>query len=396
VEAVILAHARLFVRAGYPLTIIAGRGEPSALPNGVELALFPDIDSQHPEIVRMNAALEKGAVPAQFDGFTSRIAEALRSTLRRLDVLIVHNVLSKHFNLALTAALMHLLDAGEIRRLVAWCHDLSWTSPNSRSKVYPGYPWDTLRTYRQEITYVTVSEQRRTEMVELLRYDRSRIRVIYNGVDAHRILGLSPEGSVLVDRLGLLDADLVLLMPVRITQAKNIEFALQVMAALQKSRMHARLVVTGPPDPHDPENMRYYHSLQELCSQLGLEDSLNFVYAYGDSSGHPLLLDEQVVGDLYRVSDVLFMPSHREGFGMPVLEAGLAGIPVFSTASPAAQEIGETDVTIFSPQQSPSDVARLILDRVETDPLLRLRRRVRKQCTWDTLFEQHIEPLLHT
>jgi glycosyltransferase involved in cell wall biosynthesis len=342
----------------------------------------------------MNAALEKGAVPAQFEGFTSRIAEALRPALQALDALIVHNVLSKHFNLALTAALIQLLDAGDIRRLVAWCHDLSWTSTNSRSKVHPGYPWDTLRTYRPEITYVTVSERRRTEMVQLMGCDRSRIRVIYNGVDARQLLGLSPEGAALVDRMGLLDASLVLLMPVRITRAKNIEYALQVLAALQQSRMHARLVVTGPPDPHDPENMRYYHSLQELGSQLGLEGSLFFVYASGDSAGHPLLLDEHVVGDLYRVSDVLFMPSHREGFGMPVLEAGLAGIPVFCTASPAAQEVGGADVTIFSPQQSPSDVARLISDRVETDPLLRLRRRVRKQYTWDTLFRQQIEPLL--
>jgi hypothetical protein len=62
-----------------------------------------------------------------------------RSILRRFDHLIVHNVFTKHFNLPLTAALFELLDAQRIPHCIAWCHDFTWTSPHSRSKVHAGY-----------------------------------------------------------------------------------------------------------------------------------------------------------------------------------------------------------------------------------------------------------------
>jgi glycosyltransferase involved in cell wall biosynthesis len=101
-----------------------------------------------------------------------------------------------------------------------------------------------------------------------------------------------------------------------------------------------------------------------------------------------------VVGDLFRVSDLVFMPSHREGFGMPVLEAGLAGLPVFSTPIPATQEIGREDVNTFDWDQEPGAVADQILGWAESSPVHRLRRRVRRKYTWQAIFERDIKPLL--
>jgi predicted glycosyltransferase len=43
VEAVIQAHAALFVEAGFQVTLIAGVGEQDALPAGVELIRIPAI-----------------------------------------------------------------------------------------------------------------------------------------------------------------------------------------------------------------------------------------------------------------------------------------------------------------------------------------------------------------
>jgi glycosyltransferase involved in cell wall biosynthesis len=100
------------------------------------------------------------------------------------------------------------------------------------------------------------------------------------------------------------------------------------------------------------------------------------------------------VGDLFRVSDLMFMPSHREGFGMPVLEAGLVGIPVVSTPVPAAEEIGGENVKIIDAEADPAEIAALILEWVDADKIYHLRRQVRQQYTWDAIFEKDIEPLL--
>jgi glycosyltransferase involved in cell wall biosynthesis len=396
VEAVIQAQARVFIEAGYPVTIIAGRGEGTALPSGTGFARIPEMDSRHPQVTQMSATLAQGQVPTGFDELVNRLIKALTSALDRLDNLIVHNVFTKHFNLPLTAALHCLLDAGTIRHCIAWCHDFTWTSPRSRSKVHPGYPWDLLRTYRPDVTYVVVSKRRRRALAALLGCPAEEIHVIYNGVDPEMLLGLSVEGQALVTRLGLLESDLVLLMPVRVTQAKNIEYALQVVAALKARGCCPKLVVTGPPDPHDERSTAYFQSLQVLRRQLGVEEEMRFVFESGPDPDHPYTIDAGVVGDLFRVSDAMFMPSHREGFGMPVLEAGLIGVPVVCTNVPAAEEIGGADVILFDPDEDPAHVASRILASAERSPVHRLRRRVRQNYAWRAIFHRDIQPLLRS
>jgi glycosyltransferase involved in cell wall biosynthesis len=394
VEAVILAHAQAFARAGLPVTVIAGRGQAEALPQGVDLVLVPEIDSQHPEITRLSAQLERGQVPPGFEAMTRRLVEALSPVLSPFDNLIVHNVATKHFNLPLTAAVDRLLDGADASHGIAWCHDFTWTSPSSGSKVHSGYPWDLLRTQRPDVTYVVVSRQRQQELARLFDCSMDQIRVVYNGVDPQVLLGLTSDGAALVEHLDLLGQDLVLLMPVRVTQAKNIEYALRLVAALKARIPRPRLILTGPPDPHDAESMAYFRSLQALRRELGVEEEMRFVFESGSHPEEPNIIDVDVVSDLFRVSDLMFMPSHREGFAMPVLEAGLAGIPVVCTRVPAAVEIGGEDVLLFDLDEDPDDLAVRILAWAAGSPVHRLRRRVRQNYTWRAIFYRDIEPLL--
>ncbi len=393
VESVMEAHLQAFVRHGYPVTVIAGRGDQATLPPGASFILIPEIDSQHPGIAKMSSPLEQGQLPSEFGRTTDKLAEILSPILEQFDHLIVHNILTKHFSLPLTAALHKLLDAKIVNHCIAWCHDFTWASPASRSKVHPGYPWDLLRTYRPEVTYVAVSRRGQNVLADLLQCSIDDIHVVYNGVEPESLLGLSQPGYELISRLGLLRSDLTLLMPVRVTEAKNIEYAMQVVRALKTLGCTSRLIVTGPPDPHSERGMAYFGELQALRRQLNVAEEVSFVFEAG-LDGAPLAIAPGVVGDLYRVSDIMFMPSHREGFGMPILEAGLIGMPVVCTDVPAAEEIGGDNVTVFAASEDPLRVAEKILQWSEQSPIHRLRRRVRQNYTWDTLFDQAIEPLL--
>ncbi len=394
VEAVIKAHVQAFRQADYPITVVAGRGEQEALPPGADFIPIPKIDSRHPEIAEVGKRLAQGEVPATFDGLVDQLAEALAPELRRFDNVIVHNVFTKRFNLPLTAALHRLLDENIIQNGIAWCHDLGWTSEHSRRNLHPGHPWDLLRTYRPDLTYAVVSRERQQALAELLDRPAEEIRVIYNGVDPALLLGLTDQGRALIDRLGLLGSGLILLMPVRVTQAKNIELALRVVAALKDRDCHPKLILTGPPDPHDEESMAYFHELQGLRRELGVEEEMRFVFESGPDPDEPFLIPMPVVADLFRVCDVMFMPSHREGFGMPVLEAGLVGVPVVCTEVPAAREIGGDDVTLIEADGDPAAIAERILAKAEQSPVHRLRRRVRQGYTWRAIFHRDIKPLL--
>lgn len=394
VEAVIYSHCNVFNQFGYPVTVIAGRGDRRSLPPDTEFVSIEEMDSRQSEIQEMNLQLERGRVPDGFEDFSDRIYEKLKKRIGEYDVVIAHNLFTKHFNLPLTAALYRLIDAGEIKNCVAWCHDFTWTSERSRSKVHEGYPWDLLRKYHPDITHVTISEERKDSLVDLLGCEREKVQVIYNGVDAKTLLSLSNEGYRLVERLDLLDSDLNIIMPVRVTHAKNIEQALAIAKAIKKRLPSFRLILTGPPDPHDPKTMSYFRQLQETRDELGLDEVMRFIYESGPDPDKPYEIGFDLVGELMRSSDVMLMPSHQEGFGMPVLEAGLLGLMIFSTEVPAAQEIAKEMIQRFEPESDPEQVASQILERVENSKEHQFRRKVRREYRWQAVFRNQIEPLL--
>ncbi len=394
VEAVMVAHARVLRSSGFAVTLFSGRGSEDFLPSGVDFVKLPLMDSQHPRIRELNLELEKGIIPEEFESITAELKDSLEGLLVKFDHVIVHNIFTKHFNLPLTAALSSLVDQNVLNNCIAWCHDFTWTSDNSRHKVHDNYPWDLLKTCNPDITHVTVSKIRQQDLAELFGIPAEEVHVVYNGVDIEELLGLSLEGLSLMNRIGYLESNLNLLMPVRITRAKNLEFAFRTSAALHALGCPNKLVVTRPPDPHSASNMDYYSSLKELRSELNLEEHIFFVYEEGTDSHEPYTISMEVIGDLYRASDALLMPSHREGFGMPVLEAGLVGLPVFCTPIPAALEIGGENMFWIDPDAGPDEAARTILSWCEQDKPSRMRRLTRRKFTWGAIFKNDILPLL--
>ncbi len=79
---------------------------------------------------------------------------------------------------------------------------------------------------------------------------------------------------------------------------------------------------------------------------------------------------------------------------MPILEAGLVGMPVICAEIPAGEEIGGEDVIRFSSESTPEEAADIILRWAETSSILHLRQRIRQNFTWRAIFDQDIQPLL--
>ena len=145
--------------------------------------------------------MEQGQVPDNFDTIKDLLIEDLRPVLAGSQVWIVHNIFSKHFNLPLTAALAELVEETKEVICIAWCHDFTWSSPNSRGKVHPGYPWDLLRSLLPGVKYVTISKQRKQELISLVRANGEypaaeidqNISVIPSGVDPLEWYAFSAE-----------------------------------------------------------------------------------------------------------------------------------------------------------------------------------------------------------
>ena len=389
VEITIAHHARLLTERGFRVQVIAGQGR--AFHPKVSFLQIPEAGSRHPEVLAVGEELAAGKVTPRFESLRARLREALRAAVSPQDVFIVHNALTLHKNLPLTAALHDLAAAGY--RLIGWCHDFAWLDELYIPKLHSGFPWDLLRTPWPNTRYVVVSEHRRGQLARLLGIAEDEIAVVPPGVAPEQLLRLSPLTRRLADKLGLWKAEPLLLLPARITRRKNIQFAIRVVAALRDHFPNPNLVVTGPPGPHNPTNAAYLAQLRSLRAELGLENSVHFLYEHGEG-GEPLLIDDAMMAEWYALADALLFPSLREGFGMPVLEAGLVRLPVLAADIPPVRESAGDTATLFDPQGDPAETAARIAERLRSDPIYRLHRRVLNHFTWDAIIDNLVIPLL--
>jgi mannosylglucosylglycerate synthase len=387
VESVIAHHARLMSADRYSVRLIAARGE--ALDEQIPLTTIPLADSRHARVAEMKAQLDRGKVTKDFETLRDELVKQLQDALSGIDILIAHNVCSLNKNLALTAALHKLHTSKNLPRLILWHHDLAWTTPRYQSELHNGYPWDLLRTDWGNITHVVVSEQRRAELADLMKLNPVSIRVIPNGVDVTRFYKLEPQTQTLLAQTRLLDAAPILLLPVRVTPRKNIELALHTLADLRKQFPDAALVVTGPLGPHNARNREYFEALVTLRAQLGLQSSAHFFAELTDS-----FLPDEVIADFYRIADALFFPSREEGFGIPLIEAAFSHLPAFCSDILPMRELGLNDATYFSPDEDPAKVVKMLADYFQSSSTARLAMRARSSFRWETLYRQHIAPLL--
>jgi len=420
VENVLAQHARLMQQAGHRVRIIAARGE--AQPR-MDFVPLPLIDSRHPRVLAVKTQLDRGRIPADFEPLVADIERDLRTALINVDLLIAHNVCSLNKNLALTAAIQRITQphppapspeiengfqergsgrlpspadgsivsgrgAGGEANLLLWHHDLAWTTPRYRAELHDGYPWDLLRTH-WGARHVVVSALRQRELADLLHLPLDSITIVPNGVDVADFYKLEATTRHLLDRLDLLSAAPILLLPVRITPRKNIELAIRVLAELRRELPAARLIITGPLGPHNAANADYFAALTGLRAQLNQSDAVHFLAELIDG-----YLPDAVIADFYRLADALFMPSREEGFGIPVIEAAFSHLPVFCSDIAPLRALGGDDVTYFSPDADPREVAALLADHFRRDGVSRWAARARESFSWARVYAAHIAPLL--
>jgi len=379
VEVTIAAHARLLRAHAYAVKLIAGRGD--------DATLIPEIDSRHPRVEAAQRELNRGSVPSDFYPLALEIQAALENELRGADVLIAHNVVTLHKNLALTTALHELVTQGRVK-LLAWCHDFAWDDPVYAGEMHEGAPWDVMKQVWRNTKYVVVSEARRFELARLLQLDAAEISVVPPGLDAAEFFQVSETTARWLRELKLFDRAPLFLLPARVTRRKNIELAIDIVNALRDKGYAPLLVVMGPLGPHNPANRAYLEELKTRAKRNdNAETAIRFLQEHGD-------VDDATRRDLYALADALLFPSAREGFGIPILEAGLARLPIFCADIPPFRESAQIYANYFALDEPPREIAKRIADFFDADARYQLKQRVRQTFAWEYIFDARLKPLL--
>ncbi|HHJ53331.1 MAG TPA: glycosyltransferase [Caldithrix abyssi] len=389
VEEIVRQQASLFRRHFYPVKVIAGKG--GHFLKDLHVELNPLLASDHPEIREVQNAPEGDGKTNNLNIFTDRIASYLREVLFDVDVLIAHNVLTMPYNLPLTRALHRLAENDHVR-VISWNHDSPYFYDNYPEYLKDGH-WSLLRTYNRHIEYITISDRRAEQFKELYGLEHP-LPVVPNGIDPIRFFRLEDTTWRLIKEQDLFSADLVLVQPSRLHPRKNIEKSIEVLAAFKKKNQKVKLLLTGAFDPHETATYDYYRKLIALAEQLNVLDDLVMVADYTFKNGHKLTPDRVTIRDLYLIADILFLPSKQEGFGIPLLEAGMIKLPIACSDIPPFRAIAAEDALYFDPDEK----AEIISDKIERflkdlKPQ-RMFRKVINRYVWDNIFHHHLKDLI--
>jgi len=136
-----------------------------------------------------------------------------------------------------------------------------------------------------------------------------------------------------------------------LSRRKGLDVLLRAAAAMRRP---APVVLAGPIGDHAA-------ALRHLIDELGIGERVMVLGA----------VDDRTLAGLYRAALALCFPSRAEGFGLPLLEAMAAGLPVVATDLEVIREVTDGAAVLTPPEDHLALAA--VLDKVVADGALRSR-----------------------
>ena len=392
VEIVIQAHAKILAKKGHKIKIITGAGKTE---NGIEVKIIPELRSLALVDEDLNKKLKEGKLSEKFNKLKDSIFLKIKKELEDMDVCIIHNVMTMHFNLPFTCALKDLIERfSSTVKFYLWCHDSALLNPAYKKDIplVDRYPWCVLSEFNPKVDYIAISELRQKQLAEIFSINPELIQVVPVGIDLKSFLDISDPVWDFAWNKGLFEADVAMFFPSRILKRKNYELGIKVAKEIKKKGKKCKFVITAPPDPHNPETAWYFDYLHKLCRELEVEEEVLFLSEWKNTYG--LKLNYEEIKDLYSICDVLFITSTQEGFGIPLLEAGAKRMPIICTNIQSLAEVVKDYALRIDLKEDISEVATKILKYLTRLPNFSMFKRVARHYSWEAIYKNYLKKLV--
>ncbi len=402
VTTVIRNHAIHLANLGDDITLIYGKG--GGL-EGTREIYIEELNPDHPEILKLQEKILNGKLDETnkkgFVGIKENLKKKIRDAIRGLDIVIVHNIPSMVFNFAATVALNELAEESG-SKFIFWIHD-SIVLRQEWKKSLKTWPFTALHYQHPNVSYVTITEFRAKQLSQIRdeHYRLRDVKVIPNGINVGEYERLDETTIKLREKLSLRWEDYVILMPIRVLPRKNIELGLKIIYELKKlvGERRVRLVITGPSDPQArAHSQRYVDYLDKMKKKLNIEDDILLIHDL--ISFRRLYKNNEIVrwgiADAYALADLVLITSKEEGFGLPVLEAGVARKPLFVSRIKPFEEILKEGIEahMFGLNEKPANIAFKIFRYFLNDTIQYNFNNVIRKHRWSLIVQEKVLPFI--
>lgn len=302
-------------------------------------ALYSDMLQQHP-----NLSLE---LPDSFAG--RRLKSfwrnyAMRSRLERFGAELYHG-LSNEIPMGLYKPRRGL-------KTIVTIHDLAFVRHPEFYKPIDRFLYR--RKYgasaRHASHVIAVSLATKRDIIDCFGIPEERVSVLYQGCSP-AFARVAPEDALSVRKAYSLPARYMLFVG-SIEERKNLKLAVRALAMLQDRDI--ALVAVGRSTP-------YCRAVHEEAARLGVSDRLLVLHN----------VETAALPGMYLRAELFVYPSRFEGFGIPLLEALNAGVPVIGATGSCLEEAGGPS-SLYTHPDDPEMLAAL-MERVLASPETRHR-----------------------
>ena len=215
-------------------------------------------------------------------------------------------------------------------KVVACIHDLiPFKTEMENIGIIDNYRRNLENTIKRSDCIITVSENSKKEIMEYFSVPEERIHIVYDGVDVQRYDGvLSKEISdSVVEKYNLPKKYILYFGSNR--KHKNVETVVNAYAKLDEAvKTEYSLVLSNPSN-----------DIQQLVRKLNLENNVTYVERVSEQ--------EKVV--IYQKASLFVLVSFYEGFGIPLLEAMAASVPVITSNCSSLPEVAGDAAILVDP-----------------------------------------------
>ena len=328
-------------------------------------------------------------------------SERLIKELASFDYVFTHDFIFTGWNLPYALGIRKAGHDEKLKHLrwFDWIHSM----PSSM------FDWWNIRAYGPRHRIIFPNKTESTAVAEQFRGLPNNVRVIPHIKDPRSWWEFDQSTcEFLKEYPEIMDSQVMQVYPAssdRLT-AKRLEVVLKIFSEIKKRKLNVFLVIANQwaTGTQPRENIDHY---MKVASRNGLKISEDFTFTSSWKPETENGIPKRMVRELFLLSNLFVYPTREESFGLIAPEAGLSGVLMVNNKSlDMMMEVnGLTGMYAdfgsfrrkFNPENEDAyltDIATLILSRMQRNEAIQSKTWHRRTYNWDTLYRKYYEPIM--